>query len=119
MSYRLAAHSTSDDPTGYRSKEEEQKWRERDPIARMANWMERKGWLDKKANDQYLEQVRQEVLQELKRVEKEDICPLNEIIEDVYDTPPWHLKEQYEALEAHVSKYPDAYPKTSGRLNRG
>ena len=27
MTYRLAAHSTSDDPTGYRSRAEEDKWR--------------------------------------------------------------------------------------------
>ena len=32
MSYRLGAHSTSDDPTSYRNAEEEQLWAEKDPI---------------------------------------------------------------------------------------
>ncbi|MEP3828355.1 MAG: thiamine pyrophosphate-dependent dehydrogenase E1 component subunit alpha, partial [Lentilitoribacter sp.] len=34
MTYRLAAHSTSDDPTGYRSKDEEERWRLKDPLQR-------------------------------------------------------------------------------------
>jgi 2-oxoisovalerate dehydrogenase E1 component alpha subunit len=116
MSYRLAAHSTSDDPTGYRSKDEEEKWRAKDPVLRLAAWMRAKGWLDDEQDRIYVEQTRQEVLQELKRVEKVPICKVDEIIEDVYDTPPWHLKEQLKELKNHIGKYPDAYPKTSGRL---
>ncbi len=33
--YRLGAHTTSDDPTKYRTSEEEESWARRDPIARM------------------------------------------------------------------------------------
>ncbi len=36
LSYRLQAHTTSDDPTRYRTEEEVAPWRERDPIARCA-----------------------------------------------------------------------------------
>jgi len=116
MSYRLAAHSTSDDPTGYRSKEEEEKWRQRDPIKRMATWLTSKGWLDLQEDETYVEKMRQEVLQELKRVEKVPICHIDEIVEDVYDTPPWHLQQQLKELKEHIAKYPEAYPNTSGRL---
>lgn len=119
MSYRLAAHSTSDDPTGYRSKEEEAKWQEKDPVARFANWMRAQGWLDDAKNAEQVEQMRQDVLNELKRVEQVPVCHIDEIIEDVYDQPPWHLQEQLADLKAHISKYPQAYPKTSGRLTRG
>ncbi|UOW01743.1 thiamine pyrophosphate-dependent enzyme [Agrococcus sp. SCSIO52902] len=34
--YRMGAHTTSDDPTRYRTSDEEEAWRRRDPIARMA-----------------------------------------------------------------------------------
>jgi len=51
----------------------------------------------------------------LKKAEQVAINPLSDIIEDVYDTPPWHLKKQLDELEAHVAKYPDEYPKTAGR----
>jgi len=116
MTYRLAAHSTSDDPTGYRSKDEEQGWRLKDPVARFKIWMQAKGWLDEKKNQTFIEQTRTEVLQELKLAEQVPVCTVDQIIEDVYDTPPWHLKEQLESLKTHIAKYPEAYPKTSGRL---
>ncbi|MFT6897871.1 MAG: 2-oxoisovalerate dehydrogenase E1 component alpha subunit [Paraglaciecola sp.] len=116
MTYRLAAHSTSDDPTGYRSKDEEQKWRDKDPVLRMANWMKSQDWLDEEEDKKFVEVTRQEVLAEMKRAEKVDICAIDEIVTDVYDTPPWHLRQQLKDLKSHISKYPDAYPKTSGRL---
>ncbi len=116
MTYRLAAHSTSDDPTGYRSREEEDKWREKDPIQRMAKWLEKKGWYDEAANKKLIEKSRQDVLAALKEAEKIDVCPIDDIVTDVYDEVPWHLKEQVDELKAHIRKYPDAYPKTSGRV---
>lgn len=119
MTYRLAAHSTSDDPTGYRSKDEEAKWASKDPIKRLQTWMVKQGFLNLDDFERDVEKMRQDVLQELKRVEQVPVCPIEDIVEDVYDTPPWHLKEQLDALKQHIGKYPDAYPKTSGRLNRG
>ena len=115
MTYRLAAHSTSDDPSSYRSKDEEQRWQSKDPIARFKTWMQSKGWLDEPQNLAFIEQCRQEVLKELKIAEQVPICPIEQIIEDVYDTPPWHLKAQLADLKIHIDKYPQAYPKTSGR----
>ena len=117
MTYRLAAHSTSDDPTGYRSKEEEAKWQERDPIARMATWLVSKGWLDEEANKKEVEQMRQEVLQELKRVEQVPICKVDELVTDVYAEVPPILQQQLNDLKAHIKKYPEAYPKTAGRID--
>ncbi|MCL2454048.1 MAG: pyruvate dehydrogenase (acetyl-transferring) E1 component subunit alpha [Micrococcales bacterium] len=35
LTYRMGAHTTSDDPTRYRDAAEEQRWRERDPIDRL------------------------------------------------------------------------------------
>lgn len=116
MTYRLAAHSTSDDPTSYRSKEEEERWELKDPVVRFKTWMQSKGWFDEKQNQILIEQTRQEILQELKLAEQVPICPIEQIIEDVYDTPPWHLKQQLSELKTHIELYPDAYPKTSGRL---
>lgn len=117
MTYRLAAHSTSDDPTGYRSKEEEAKWQERDPIARMTTWLTSKGWLDQDANKKEVELMRQEVLQELKRVEQVPICKIDEIVTDVYSEVPPILEKQLSDLKEHVKKYPEAYPKTAGRID--
>lgn len=115
MTYRLAAHSTSDDPSSYRSKDEEQRWHSKDPIIRFKTWMQSKGWLDESQNLSFIEQTRQDVLQQLKIAERVPICPIEQIIEDVYDTPPRHLKAQLAELKTHIDMYPQAYPKTSGR----
>ncbi|WP_374314908.1 thiamine pyrophosphate-dependent dehydrogenase E1 component subunit alpha [Microbacterium sp.] len=46
MTYRMGAHTTSDDPTKYRTSDEEESWRRRDPIARMEAFLRAKGASD-------------------------------------------------------------------------
>ena len=40
FTYRMGAHTTSDDPSRYRSSEQEEYWRRRDPIDRMRTYLE-------------------------------------------------------------------------------
>ncbi|MDL5156738.1 thiamine pyrophosphate-dependent enzyme [Actinomycetospora termitidis] len=44
--YRMAGHSTSDDPTRYRSEAELDHWRTLDPIDRLRRLLEREQWTD-------------------------------------------------------------------------
>lgn len=46
LTYRLGAHTTSDDPTKYRTSDEEQSWIRRDPIARMRAYLRSRGASD-------------------------------------------------------------------------
>jgi len=43
ITYRMGAHTTSDDPTKYRTSAEEESWARRDPIARMRAFLEGRG----------------------------------------------------------------------------
>lgn len=43
VTYRMGAHTTSDDPTKYRTSDEERSWAQRDPIARMRSFLQAKG----------------------------------------------------------------------------
>jgi pyruvate dehydrogenase E1 component alpha subunit len=43
MTYRMGAHTTSDDPTKYRTSDEEKSWAGRDPIVRMRTFLESRG----------------------------------------------------------------------------
>ncbi len=47
QTYRLGAHTTSDDPTKYREQAEEDLWKERDSIARFEKFLRSKGESDK------------------------------------------------------------------------
>lgn len=114
MSYRLGAHSTSDDPSGYRSREEEDKWRELDPIERAKRWLLDQGWWSDKEEKAAQEEYRSEVLRELKAEEKLPPPALEELITDVYDKPPTHLQTQFDELVAHLNRYPEQYPTHRG-----
>src|SRR5690606_33275325 len=52
FTYRMGAHTTSDDPTRYRLSLEEDYWRERDPIARLEAYLEGLGELPQDFRDQ-------------------------------------------------------------------
>lgn len=116
MTYRLGAHSSSDDPSGYRSKEEEAKWQSHDPVKRFKLWMINKGWLTEKQDADLYEKYRKEVLAELKLAEKRPMSMLDTIVEDVYDAPTPRLQQQLKSLKKHLNKYPDSYPKSVGRV---
>ncbi|MCE9678734.1 thiamine pyrophosphate-dependent dehydrogenase E1 component subunit alpha [Shewanella sp. AS1] len=116
MTYRLGAHSSSDDPSGYRSKEEEAKWKQHDPVQRFKLWMINKGWLSESDDQALYEKYRQEVLAAVKVAEKLDVCHVDEIISDVYDQPTPRLQKQLAELKQHIKKYPESYPKSAGRI---
>jgi len=46
FTYRMGAHTTSDDPTKYRSADESEGWQHRDPIARTSAWLRSVGEWD-------------------------------------------------------------------------
>jgi len=116
MSYRLGAHSTSDDPSGYRTREEEEKWQANDPILRMKNWMLAQNWWDEEQEKSLFENLREQVLAAVKVSEKIDKPHIDTLITDVYDVPSIQLEAQLEQVKAHVNKYPEAYPFTAGKF---
>ena len=114
MTYRVGAHSSSDDPSGYRSKEEELKWQQHDPVNRFKLWLLAKGWLTEEQDHTMYQQYREEVLAEVKKAEILPHPAIDTMIEDVLDKPSKRLKQQLVDLKLHIKKYPDAYPKTEG-----
>jgi pyruvate dehydrogenase E1 component alpha subunit len=54
--YRMGAHTTSDDPTRYRMSTEVESWRQRDPVQRLATYLTAEGWADRA----YLDSVEEE-----------------------------------------------------------
>lgn len=116
MSYRLGAHSTSDDPSGYRTREEEEKWQANDPILRMKNWMLAQNWWDEDQDKALFEALREEVLAAVKVSEKINKPHIDSLITDVYDVPSKQLEVQLAQVKAHVKKYPEAYPFTAGKF---
>jgi pyruvate dehydrogenase E1 component alpha subunit len=55
QTYRLGAHTTSDDPSKYRLAEEEELWKQRDPISRFEKFLRSRG-----ESDSFFDQIRTE-----------------------------------------------------------
>jgi TPP-dependent pyruvate/acetoin dehydrogenase alpha subunit len=94
----MGAHSTSDDPTRYRSAEEVESWRKKDPVARFAAHLRRTGHIDESFEEKVAEEAREEIRRAV--AECEVCAPVSpeSIVEDVYEELPWHLAEQREWL---------------------
>ncbi|HED13505.1 MAG TPA: thiamine pyrophosphate-dependent dehydrogenase E1 component subunit alpha [Gammaproteobacteria bacterium] len=119
MSYRLAAHSSSDDPSGYRSKKEEEKWRSKDPLQRMKKWLLLQGWWSEDQDKKCFEVVRKKMLTAMKVAEQRPAPTLDKLISDVYDLPPPLLQEQLRQLQAHIAQYPQTYPQNTKATDAG
>ncbi|MDR5898337.1 thiamine pyrophosphate-dependent dehydrogenase E1 component subunit alpha [Halomonas vilamensis] len=117
MTYRLAAHSSSDDPSGYRAKSEEETWRLKDPILRMQKWLSHKEWWSDDEEAETQERLRREVLETMKRAEKRPSPALDTLISDVYADITPALQHQFDALKQHIRRYPEAYPRGAKSLD--
>lgn len=100
ITYRAGAHSTSDDPSGYRPKDESSGWPLGDPIDRLkAHLIGRKAWSEER-HTQAKAQIESDVLQAQKEAESHGTlhngphAPAGTMFEDVFKEPPIHLRRQ-------------------------
>lgn len=117
FTYRSEGHSTSDDPSAYRSAEEGAEWPLGDPVNRLKNHLIALGEWDEDrqaAQDAELDQL---VKDAQKAAEKNGILghglhhPFHTMFEDVFEELPWHLEEQAEqAVRERKIKFPDGRP---------
>jgi len=98
VTYRRGAHSTSDDPSRYRSRAEEEEWAERDPLLRLRRHLEREGALDAALDARFASEIDAEIDRAVTRAEAEPKPAVPTLFDDVYGVRPWHLDEQRRAL---------------------
>ena len=98
--YRMGHHTTADDATRYRSKEEVEAWSKKDPILRLKLYIQSKGlWSD--AEEAKLKASAEAMVQsEIEEYEGSlDPNPLDMFAHN-YASAPWPLIEQRKELEA-------------------
>jgi pyruvate dehydrogenase E1 component alpha subunit len=102
LTYRVGAHSSSDDPSRYRDESVTEVWKaERDPIERMTHFLQRRGWLSEDERLRLVAELEREVREAVAVEEAAPPPALDTLIEDVYEQPTWILREQLEAYKAH------------------
>jgi 2-oxoisovalerate dehydrogenase E1 component alpha subunit len=100
VTYRMGPHSSSDDPTRYRPKEEVEAWARRDPIDRMRKYLELKGLWSKDRDDALRGELDELVQSTVKEVERNPPPPIETLFADVYAELSPQIKEQMEAYLA-------------------
>ncbi len=102
ITYRLAAHTTADDPKRYRTPEEEEAWKKCDPLRRFRHYLEQKGLLDDAAVETMENAIADELKQAWKTAE-ERMAALSDpsvIFDHQFAEMPAYLREQREAFLA-------------------
>jgi pyruvate dehydrogenase E1 component alpha subunit len=96
LTYRLGAHTTSDDPTKYRSDAEVQEWASKDPLIRLERYLKKK----KLITDEDATREREKALAcaqaSFDEVEQEPDEILEDTFQYLYDTTPPILAAQLE-----------------------
>ena len=117
FTYRAEGHSTSDDPSGYRSAQEREAWPLGDPVVRLKNHLIELGEWDEDRQAEMDLKAAEKVKADTKEAEKNGILghgmhqPFATMFEDVFEERPWHLREQDEQAESErMTKYPDGVP---------
>lgn len=94
LTYRIGPHSSSDDPTKYRDEAEVERWRKRDPIARLTGYLLDRGAVSQDELDAITKRLSAEVDEALREVESLGPPTRQTLFEDVFASLPWHLREQ-------------------------
>jgi 2-oxoisovalerate dehydrogenase E1 component alpha subunit len=113
FTYRAEGHSTSDDPSGYRSAQERSEWPLGDPVNRLKNHLIALSEWDEDRHAAMDLEAAERVKAVTKEAEANGILghglhhPFRTMFEDVYEELPWHLKEQAEqAIKERQIKWP-------------
>lgn len=105
VTYRMGPHTSSDDPTRYRSKEEVEEQAKRDPIARFEKYLKTKKILTDASIKKINQSIDDELNDAIKKAEQTAGTDLASMFTDVYAEMPWFLKEQQEELERIKKEY--------------
>ena len=106
LTYRIGAHTSSDDPTKYRSSEEVEYWKARDPLTRLEKFLRRQG-----IGQDFFDEVEQagEKLSEEIRSATFALAnpPYQNMFKYVYSEQHPLIEEQLAWLEAYESSFGD------------
>lgn len=98
VTYRLSLHTTADDPTVYRPKEEEEQWKKKDPLNRFRKFLEKEKLWNMKEEEKLEEEIKfliKEGYEAAEQYRNSHPDPVS-FFDFVYETMPSYLQWQKE-----------------------
>jgi pyruvate dehydrogenase E1 component alpha subunit len=94
ITYRLGAHTTADDPTRYRPKEEIEYWERRDPIKRFKQFLSDRGILDDAHDRRIIEEAEKHVAEQVEIAHNHPTPGADGFFDNVFAELPPRLARQ-------------------------
>src|SRR5581483_2291362 len=110
VTYRLGAHSSSDDPTRYRDQKEVDAWLAREPVARAKRELIAAGEWSEAKDRAHQKESAQAIAAGIAAAEAFEPPVPETLFEDVYAQPTWLLEEQRRLLLEELAAAPRQRP---------
>jgi pyruvate dehydrogenase E1 component alpha subunit len=95
LTYRYGPHTMAgDDPTRYRTGEEQGEWEQRDPLIRFRKFLEGKGLWSEKDEEAVIEEAKQAVADAIKKADEYPKMKVTDLIDVMFETLPAELEAQ-------------------------
>jgi pyruvate dehydrogenase E1 component alpha subunit len=100
VTYRVMMHTTADDPKRYRTEEEVELWKKRDPLLRYQTYLQQKNILTGHQLEEIEEEIGQEIQSAIDRAESQmkELGDPIDMFDHLYDELPPNLQAQKEEL---------------------
>ncbi len=103
ITYRIASHTTADDPTRYCKEEYVNSWKEKDPIELLKKYMMKQGIYSESFEMEIIERAEKDFNRDFEESEKFSV-PSDEIFKYAYKEMPWNIREQLDEVIARDIK---------------
>jgi pyruvate dehydrogenase E1 component alpha subunit/2-oxoisovalerate dehydrogenase E1 component alpha subunit len=100
LTYRIGAHSSSDDPRVYRDEAEVEVWKKRDPLERFLRYLTGRSLWGDEQETEAREALGKQIAEAVAAAESRPPPEVTTMFDDVYAERLWHLEEQ---REGHLS----------------
>lgn len=97
--YRYGAHSSADDDSLYRPREEVEAWKRRDPLLRLRRFLERRDLWDDDAESALRTELGETFGAATREAEEAGPVPVEWMFDDVFALRPAHLEEQLREIQ--------------------
>ncbi|CAM3962365.1 pyruvate dehydrogenase (acetyl-transferring) E1 component subunit alpha [Alkalicoccus chagannorensis] len=106
MTYRYGPHTMAgDDPTRYRTSEEDDEWEKKDPLVRFRKFLEEKNLWTEEEEEKIVEQAKEDIKASIKDADAAPKQKVTDLIDITYaDAMPETLQEQRSEFEEKESK---------------
>ncbi|MFZ3588115.1 pyruvate dehydrogenase (acetyl-transferring) E1 component subunit alpha [Bacillus sp. DJP31] len=105
LTYRYGPHTMAgDDPTRYRTEDLDNEWELKDPLVRFRKYLESKGIWNEEEENKVIEQAKDDIKEAIKKADAQPKQKVTDLISNMYDEMPNHLREQMEIYKEKESK---------------